>query len=675
MRKTKRWAAALLLGGVMLGTGGCMRNEIDDIKDTLSQQEARIAALEEWQASVNESIRALQGLVEALEANDFVTGVSPLPDGSGYVISFQKGDDITIRHGEKGGDGHTPVIGTEKDATDGRYYWTIDGEPLVDEDGNRLPVTGDKGDDAVAPVVRIDPDTDEWEVSTDGGETYTSTGVKATGADGTACGITNIEVRERDVVFTWGEGDAAQAFTIPLAGTLLAIEGADEITEDDHTFTVRGEVFTQGGLVVQARVESMSADGTGIATTRSTASASRWTVEASIVGDVLSIDVLPSPDTEWYEEALLKLTVSNEAGEVLATGQKLFTNGIFTGVMRFGTANQMYSALYYYFQDHTLDPDRTYDLTIRGEWPAEVGSTEINEVYYTFLFFQDANLGHVQIDVPQCTQLYEYTFEDMRMQSFRCDYLKSVPNGLFWKSTVEEVYLPNVTTVGQSAFDRCSNLREVYMPKLATVTGMQVFFQCKQLEQLDLPQLTTFNSMNYGNFARECSNLRRVNMPLLTMLPGSAFLNDYSLTEVNFPELDTMSYHVFDGCRNLVSVSMPKLRVLSQTAFQDCSSLTSISSSALRSVHWVDHSAFKNCTALREVSLPASRTLGPSAFENCTSLQSLSLDSIVQVDPTAFDGVPTEQCLLVFAHEPATGNLDLDNRTWMGKTWKRIVVQ
>ena len=81
MRKTKRWAAALLLGGVMLGTGGCMRNEIDDIKDTLSQQEARIAALEEWQVSVNESIRALQGLVEALEANDVVTGVSPLPDG------------------------------------------------------------------------------------------------------------------------------------------------------------------------------------------------------------------------------------------------------------------------------------------------------------------------------------------------------------------------------------------------------------------------------------------------------------------------------------------------------------------------------------------------------------------------------------------------------------------
>lgn len=372
MRKTKRWAAALLLGGVMLGTGGCMRNEIDDIKDTLSQQEARIAALEEWQASVNESIRALQGLVEALEANDFVTGVSPLPDGSGYVISFQKGDDITIRHGEKGGDGHTPVIGTEKDAADGRYYWTIDGEPLVDEDGNRLPVTGNDG---TAPLVRIDPTTNEWEVSTDGGATYTSTGVKATGADGTACGITNIEVRERDVVFTWGEGDAAQTFTIPLAGTLLAIEGADEITEDDHTFTVRGEVFTQGGLVVQARVESMSADGTGIATTRSTASASRWTVEASIAGDVLSIDVQPSPDTEWYEEALLKLTVSNEAGEVLATGQKLFNNGIFTGVMRFDTANQMYSALYRYFQDHKLDPDRTYDLRTKCITPSSSSRT------------------------------------------------------------------------------------------------------------------------------------------------------------------------------------------------------------------------------------------------------------------------------------------------------------
>ena len=43
---------------------------------------------------------------------------------------------------------------------------------------------GDAGADAVAPQVRINPDNKEWEISTDGGQTWTSTGVVAVGPKG-----------------------------------------------------------------------------------------------------------------------------------------------------------------------------------------------------------------------------------------------------------------------------------------------------------------------------------------------------------------------------------------------------------------------------------------------------------------------------------------------------------
>ena len=43
---------------------------------------------------------------------------------------------------------------------------------------------GDKGEDAVAPQIRINPTTNYWEVSTDNGVTWVSTGVKATGEKG-----------------------------------------------------------------------------------------------------------------------------------------------------------------------------------------------------------------------------------------------------------------------------------------------------------------------------------------------------------------------------------------------------------------------------------------------------------------------------------------------------------
>ena len=43
---------------------------------------------------------------------------------------------------------------------------------------------GTPGKDAIAPQIRINPDTNEWEVSSDNGKTWSSTGINATGKDG-----------------------------------------------------------------------------------------------------------------------------------------------------------------------------------------------------------------------------------------------------------------------------------------------------------------------------------------------------------------------------------------------------------------------------------------------------------------------------------------------------------
>ena len=48
--------------------------------------------------------------------------------------------------GADGQDGYTPVIGVRMD-TDGIYYWTLDGEWLLDDQGNKMRVTGENGKD------------------------------------------------------------------------------------------------------------------------------------------------------------------------------------------------------------------------------------------------------------------------------------------------------------------------------------------------------------------------------------------------------------------------------------------------------------------------------------------------------------------------------------------------
>ncbi|MFS2336631.1 hypothetical protein [Phocaeicola vulgatus] len=45
----------------------------------------------------------------------------------------------------------------------------------------KIKAQGAKGDDAIAPQVQINATTNEWEISTDSGKNWKSTGIKATG--------------------------------------------------------------------------------------------------------------------------------------------------------------------------------------------------------------------------------------------------------------------------------------------------------------------------------------------------------------------------------------------------------------------------------------------------------------------------------------------------------------
>lgn len=133
---------------VSLCLGGC---EYDDAEvwDAINDQEERIAALEEWQKTVNENIAALQAIVNG---NDYITSVEELKEGDeviGYTINFYRQGEVTIYNGKDGEDGENgemPVIGVTE-GEDGRWYWTVNGELMEDADGNPVCASGKDGED------------------------------------------------------------------------------------------------------------------------------------------------------------------------------------------------------------------------------------------------------------------------------------------------------------------------------------------------------------------------------------------------------------------------------------------------------------------------------------------------------------------------------------------------
>ena len=165
-------------------------------------------AFEELQKMCNQmntNITSLQTIVAALQDNDYVTSVTPVVEGGktiGYTINFSKSDAVTIYHGadgkdgingENGLDGHSPQIGVRQDS-DGIYYWTLDGEWLTDESGNKIKAVGIDGKDGIdgedgingidgiTPLLKIE--NGYWYISYDKGVSWTLLG-KATSEDGT----------------------------------------------------------------------------------------------------------------------------------------------------------------------------------------------------------------------------------------------------------------------------------------------------------------------------------------------------------------------------------------------------------------------------------------------------------------------------------------------------------
>lgn len=125
------------------------------------------------------------------DGKDGITPLLRIEDGYWY-ISYDNGSTwtklgkATGEDGSDGKDGYAPVIGVELDR-DGVYYWTLDGEWLLDENGQKIKAVGKDGAnginglDGITPLLKIE--NDYWFISYDNGSTWTMLG-KATGENG-----------------------------------------------------------------------------------------------------------------------------------------------------------------------------------------------------------------------------------------------------------------------------------------------------------------------------------------------------------------------------------------------------------------------------------------------------------------------------------------------------------
>ena len=202
-----------------------------------------------------------------------------------------------------------------------------------------------------------------------------------------------------------------------------------------------------------------------------------------------------------------------------------------------------------------------------------------------------------------------------------------------------------VTSIAWLAFDHCTTITKVTIPKTVTkiwhYSGFDVsknpFRGCENLESIEVeednPAMCSVDGVLFNKDRTK-----------LYAYPGGAKREKYVVPEtVAGIEMDafsgnkyiksievtnnsaTLSGGVFASCSNLEEVILPEnLTYISAFMFQNCTSLKSITIPS--GVKGMGEQVFFGCSSLTSVTLPEGiQELGSLTFMNCSSLQSVTL--------------------------------------------------
>ena len=133
-------------------------------------------------------------------------------------------------------------------------------------------------------------------------------------------------------------------------------------------------------------------------------------------------------------------------------------------------------------------------------------------------------------------------------------------NKFEWKDNGVLKIKKGITTIGDRAFYKCENLKEVSIPNSVTTIGVYAFWDCESLEKVNFEEDSKLTEISCGVFGN-CKKLNEITIPnSVTTIGDDAFNGCTNLKEVKFEEksqLKEIGVCAFAGCTSLNSVTIP----------------------------------------------------------------------------------------------------------------------
>ncbi|MDE6004062.1 MAG: leucine-rich repeat protein, partial [Oscillospiraceae bacterium] len=265
------------------------------------------------------------------------------------------------------------------------------------------------------------------------------------------------------------------------------------------------------------------------------------------------------------------------------------------------------------------------------------------------------------------------------------NYYATLPWENFQQNIKAIILDDGVTTIGDYAFRKFSNLESVSIPNSVTEIGSSAFENCSALVSISIPESVT--DLGDSSFAG-CSALQSVNIPNAIKTIAYGIFEDCSALEsIHIPDSVTaIKNYAFSGCSSLESITISEnVTEIDYRAFLECSSLTAINISENNqnyssqdgvlfdkekttlmifpaknpiteysipnTVTKINQYAFRNCSVLESVMIPDNVTnIAYYTFINCSALQAIHVsennEAYSSQDGVLFD--KTKSVLFVF---------------------------
>ena len=639
----------------------------DDIWNSVHGLEDRVAKLEELCKQMNTNISSLQTIVTALQNNDYVTGVTPVMQSGkevGYTITFSKSNPITIFHGKDGQngmdgtdgkDGTTPTIGVKQDV-DGIYYWTLDGDWLTDERGDKIKAEGTdgkdgadgengsdgtdgtNGKDGITPQFKIE--NDYWFISYDNGDTWTQVG-KATGEDGKdgEDGVggdsmfTGIDYKTSTdyVIFTladgtqiklptWSAFEALQRLCNETNTNLSALQTiVTALQNNDYITSV--DPLTENGKVVGYTIKFAKSNPIVIYNGKDGTD--------GVDGNTPVIGVKKDGDGIYY------WTLDGEF--IIVDGQKIKAQGTDGSDGADGVTPKLEIREGYWWISYDNGTNWTQLGKATGEDGKDADSIKIT---------QDENNVYFELaDGTVITISKTGQSVDPNIIQFADENVKKLCVGMWDTNGDLELSYDEAATVTSLGTTFTGNSEIQIFNELKHFTGLTVlddaFSGCSNLWKVTIP--VNVESMTFNNF-KGCVSLKTI-----TFEKGSKLKAFTGGHDNNYKILGA-----FLDCKSLTTIEIPASVESLGTAFKGSSlrTITFEKGSKLKSItggyqNKDNYSgALSDCKALTFIEIPASvETIEIAAFKGCSSLEMITfekgskLESISGVrDLGAFDG-------------------------------------